>query len=117
MNLLKETNHVLKENGKSLKDVKWIGCKYFTISLKNFVACADKEYDNGLGSQKVATDLVVVGDNWWLERHEYDGSEWWEYKELPQKPSEEKQIKRVIGGIWSPLEEFEEYEGEHNERN
>lgn len=106
MNLLKETNYVLKENGKSLKDAKWIGCKYFTISLENFVACADQEYDEGLGSQKVATDVVVVGDNWWLERHEYDGSEWWEYKELPQKPSEEKQVKRVMGGTWSSLEEL-----------
>ena len=30
---------------------------------------------------EVAEDLVVVGDNWWIERHEYDGNEWWEYKE------------------------------------
>ena len=106
MNLLKETKHVLKENGKSLKDVKWIGCEHYTVSLENFVACADKEYDAGYGSQKVATDLVVVGDDWWLERHEYDGAEWWEYKELPQKPSEEKQAKRVVGGMWNSLEEL-----------
>lgn len=26
---------------------------------------------------------MVVGDDWWLERHEYDGSEWWEFKRLP----------------------------------
>ena len=106
MNLLKETKRVLKENGKSLKDVKWIGGKHFTVSLENFVVCADKEYDEGYGSQRVATDIVIVGDNWWLERHDYDGAEWWEYKELPKKPSEEKKTKRVIGGMWNTLEEL-----------
>lgn len=106
MNLLKETNHVLKENGKSLKDIKWVGCNEFTIPLENFVNCADSVYDNGYGAQEVATDLVVVGDNWWLERHEYDGSEWWEYKELPQQPSEERQVKRVIWDVWGSLKEL-----------
>ena len=106
MNLLKETKTELKMHGKSLKDIKWVGCDEFTIPLENFVACADKEYDGGFGAQEVATDIVVVGDNWWLERHEYDGSEWWEYKELPQKPSEEKQVKRVVGDLWRSLEEL-----------
>ena len=106
MNLLKETNHVLKENGKSLKDIKWVGCNEFTIPLENFVTCADNVYDNGYGAQEVAIDLVIVGDDWWMERHEYDGSEWWEYKELPQQPSEEKRVKRVIGDIWGSLKEL-----------
>lgn len=104
--MLKETEAVLRENGKSLKDIKWVGCDAFTIPFENFVACADKEYDDGFGAQEVAIDLVIVGDNWWLERHENDGSEWWEYKELPQKPSEEKQVKRVIGGMWCSIEEL-----------
>lgn len=26
----------------------------------------------------------------WLERHEYDGSEWWEYKTMPTEPFETK---------------------------
>lgn len=30
---------------------------------------------------------MIVGDDWWMERHEYDGSEWWEFKELPKKPT------------------------------
>ena len=29
---------------------------------------------------------VAVGDNWWLERAEYDGSEWWEFKTIPKEP-------------------------------
>ena len=106
MNLLQETKAVLRENGKSLKDIKWVGCDAFTIPLENFVACADKEYDNGFGAQEVATDIVVVGNNWWLERHEYDGCEWWEYKELPHKPSKGKHVERVIGDMWVSLEEM-----------
>ena len=112
MNLLKETKSELKVHGKLLKDVKWVGCDEFTIPLENFVTCADMEYDDGYGSQDVAMDLVVVGENWWLERHEYDGSEWWEYKELPQKPSEEKQVKRVLGGMWKTLEELNDGDDE-----
>lgn len=106
MNLLEETKHVLKENGKSLKDVKWVGCNEFTIPLENFVTCADNVYDNGYGAQEVATDLIIVGDDWWMERHEYDGAEWWEYKELPQRPSEEKRVRRVIGYVGGSLEEL-----------
>jgi hypothetical protein len=29
--------------------------------------------------------IIVVGKDWWLERHEYDGSEWWEFKTMPDK--------------------------------
>jgi len=44
------------------------------------------EYDSGYGATKVAKDLVIVGEDWWLERCEYNGSEWWEFKTLPVKP-------------------------------
>lgn len=32
--------------------------------------------------------LIVVGKDFWLERHEYDGSEWWEFKSIPMEPEE-----------------------------
>ena len=44
-------------------------------------------YNSGVGSREISPGLVVVGKNWWLERHEYDGSEWWEYKTKPITPS------------------------------
>jgi hypothetical protein len=31
--------------------------------------------------------LQLVGETFWIERAEYDGSEWWEYKEIPKRPS------------------------------
>jgi hypothetical protein len=43
-------------------------------------------YDDGFGGNEIPLSLVVVGDDWWLERGEYDGSEWWEFKRLPPAP-------------------------------
>lgn len=89
-NLLEETKEILKENGKSPKDVWWIGNEEFRFSWTDFVQLANKEYDGGYGSSEVYEGLKVVGEGWWLERGEYDGSEWWEYKEQPKRPKTRK---------------------------
>jgi len=83
-NLLKETLQVLKDNDLTEKDVSWVGSLDHRISWSRFKVLANKDYDNGYGGQQVCTDLLVVGKDWWLERHEYDGSEWWEFKKHPQ---------------------------------
>ena len=113
-NLLKETKAELKEHGKTFEDVTWIGCDKFQITKNDFIKCANQEYDDGYGAQEVATDLLVVGSDFWLERHEYDGSEWWEYKELPKMPHETRNIHRIIGGMWDTLEDLNE-DGEDDE--
>jgi len=102
MNLLKETEKILKQNRKSLDDIKWVGCtthdwhdwkQFDGIKTKSeFIKWADFEYDNGYGLAKEEVSLTVAGDDWWLERHGYDGSEWWEFKTLPKK-SEFKEAK------------------------
>ena len=105
-NLLYETRSVLDQHGKTLFDVVWVGCTDFQIPINQFVECANQKYDSGYGAPEVATDLLVVGSDFWLERHEYDGSEWWEYKELPKMPHETRSIHRVMGGAWDTLEEL-----------
>lgn len=85
-NLKSETLTILKKYNKSHFDIKWVGCRSFKIPIEEFWELADRMYDAGYGGQEVAEDLLVVGENWWLERHEYDGAEWWEYKELPKEP-------------------------------
>lgn len=102
-NLLKETLSELKDNGKKEKDVKWVGNLKQKTTWDNFKKIANIDYDSGYGGQEVATDLLIVGDNWWMERHEYDGSEWWEFKQLPKEPSETVELKTVVGGSWSDL--------------
>lgn len=92
MNLLQETLNDLKENGKNSADVRWVGRA--SINAKcgwdEFVKQANFEYDNGYGSAEIPGDLIVAGDDWWLERAEYDGSEWWKFKTLPVEPKVSK---------------------------
>lgn len=86
MNLLQETLDVLKENGKTPADVQWVGRA--SISAKctweDFAKQANFEYNNHSGWMEIPADLVAVGDDWWLEREEYDGDEWWEFKVIPK---------------------------------
>lgn len=88
MNLLNETLNILKENGETPADVRWVGRESANAkcSWDDFSKQADFEYNNGYGWQEIPADLVAVGDNWWLERAEYDGSEWWEFKTIPKEP-------------------------------
>ena len=95
MNLLKETLKNLMQAEKTEQDVKWVGTTTHKTTWEDFKSKADTEYDAGYGSSKVAQDLLIVGDNWWLERHEYDGSEWWEYKEIPKEPIENIELKAL----------------------
>jgi hypothetical protein len=86
VNLLQETISVLTDNGKTPSDVRWVGCGLVSAPWEEFARLADRTYDNGYGGAEVSGLLVIVGDDWWLERHEYDGSEWWEFKRLPTRP-------------------------------
>lgn len=92
MNLYKETVAELHAQGKTTEDVKWVGSNTVWFSWAEFAAIASETaYYEGFGHQEIALDLLIVGSDWWLERHEYDGSEWWAYKKLPQKP-----VKHII---------------------
>lgn len=94
-NLYEETAEILLENGKSMSDIVFVSGSGHEIPLDNFIKAAKSyDYDSGFGSEEVPLDLMVVGKDWWIERHEYDGSEWWEYKTLPQRP---KIVKKISG--------------------
>lgn len=47
---------------------------------------ASINYDNGYGGQELF-GTIVFKDGTWLERGEYDGSEWWEHRKLPTEES------------------------------
>lgn len=86
-NLLRETIETLRENGKTPDDVHWVGAGDHWATWDGFAALADGFiYDSGWGAACVNAALVVVGDDWWLERSEYDGNERWDYKHLPSRP-------------------------------
>ena len=96
-NLLQETIEVLNNHNRTLNDVICV-CdihkdwdrdrqEYIDvsgrISVEDFKKIANRKYDSGYGRAEVNENLLIIGDDFWLERREYDGSEWWEYQEFP----------------------------------
>ena len=66
-------------------DAKYINLKpYHTCSERGefYNSLRNINYDNGYGSQYVF-GFVVFTDGTWIERKEYDGSEWWGSKRCP----------------------------------
>ena len=61
---------------------------YTTEEYREFLAKLDFEYDSGYGMQEILGTVWLMEEHTWLERGEYDGSEWWEYTECPKIPDE-----------------------------
>lgn len=110
-NLLDETVEFLEKYGKTLDDVLYIQGDDFEITRKNFETVArDTNYDSGYGDQHVPKDLVLVGEGWWIERYEYDGAEWWDFKSIPARKQYMKNITNLHKGMWDTLKEMNEVE-------
>ena len=94
MNFKQETLHKLEAHQKKIEDIKFIQCSDFKVSntVNEILELMNFDYDNGYGWAVIRDDLVIVGNDWWLERHENDGSEWWEYKEQPKPLTEQLKI-------------------------
>ena len=85
MNLYDETERELRSNGKSFADINYIGTEITGIPIDTFIEIAKKtEYNGSYGAQEVAQNIMILGNGFWMTRGEYDGSEWWEYHEMPQ---------------------------------
>lgn len=98
INFLKETMEDLDRCKKDFyADVLWIGTRDGStkISHNDFLVMANFEYDNGFGGAEINTNLVLVGKDWWLERGEYDGSEWWTFKQIPELSSEPSKLESL----------------------
>lgn len=60
---------------------------YTNKQYNKFIKSLDFEYDAGYGGQELFGN-VWFEDGTWLERGEYDGSEWWDHKVIPEIPKE-----------------------------
>ena len=92
-NLLIETNKCLSEHNKSWSDVQFVKVDNYVFLPESFdkvKALMNFKYDAGYGLPEVIRGLMVLGADWWLEREEYDGSEWWSYKTRPALPENPK---------------------------
>lgn len=86
-NLYETTIYALESENKKFEDVEYV--KYFGeyyTTIEQFLEVAKNiYYDSGYGGVEINQTILIVGCNWWFERNEYDGSEWWEYKEMPSR--------------------------------
>ena len=69
------------------EEINYIDLKigFSEIEFNAFLRLIDREYDNGFGGQRLFGNVWFT-DGTWLDRGEYDGSEWWEYLKLPEIP-------------------------------
>lgn len=82
--LLEETLKVLKNSGVRPKDVQYVLTSEVWMTWEEFANAAKAVYyDSGYGWQEIDSSLKVIGTGWWLEREEYDGSEWWRFCTVP----------------------------------
>jgi len=61
-------------------------CGHTQDEYNQFLESLDFEYDSGYGLQELF-GTVWLEDGMWMERGEYDGSEWWELMRRPEIPS------------------------------
>ena len=58
----------------------------YTLEQYNqFLEDLDFHYDGGYGIQQLEGTIWMINGEW-IERDEYDGSEWWSYKKCPLIP-------------------------------
>ena len=107
MNLLEETEQYLEQITSPIIFIGSLETGH-SCTWEEFKVLADIEYNSGYGSQNISKDLVIVfSDTSILRRVEYDGSEWWEYVEVPKIPENNKKITTLCnGGMWETLEEM-----------
>ena len=117
MNALEELIKVCEKNWKSLEDIAywWVGweeenqCIFDSNSIgimKKFLQDKYPYYDNWYWWQ-VLFGEIVFKDRTWLERWEYDWSEWWEYKKCPERKlsKDEERIKEINEQVEALLKE------------
>lgn len=63
--------------------------KYNEDDLNSFLELLNFDYDDGYGCQELY-GYVWFDDGTWLDRYEYDGSEYWKYNKLENIPNKLK---------------------------
>jgi len=96
-NLLEETMKSLKEMDLTFQDILYaqLGNGYFSVEHFKLLA-AKTEYDDGFGLAIIDECLMLVGKDFYLDRREYDGSEWWQVNRMPEKPLIERQPTNLL---------------------
>jgi hypothetical protein len=114
-NLYIETMEKLRIHNKTVNDIVAIQGGEFAIDIDEFFAIAkNTNYDDDFGTVHIATDLVIIGEDWWMERVEYDGAENWAFRQRPKIRTEVHAVSSLGGDVhsWPIMREFIVKEGE-----
>lgn len=98
-NLLLETIMTLKDHGLTPNDIIWIGSSdgSETMTWEEFKEYANFYYESNPYYEQVDLTLVIVGDDWWLERFYHESlGEWWDFKTMPKIKSNPIKMKQVF---------------------
>lgn len=115
-NLLTDVVKLLKENGRTLSDIKQVRGSSFAINVDDFIRlAADCEYSKYVPHNqwskkvKVAVDLTIIGDGWWvgISRYNTDGYGHeivLDYYGMPALLTEFKKVNKLSGlSDYNPL--------------
>jgi hypothetical protein len=79
---------VLNFYKKSENDILWVGTENgdYAMLWSDFAPIAKEItfWRVSEGAPEIDKDLVVVGEDWWLERRYDQYTEWWEFKAAPK---------------------------------
>ena len=67
---------------------------YTQDEYNEFLAGINKTYNNGYGGQEL-DGMIWYEDGTWTTREEFDGSEWWQYREIPTIPDFLNRVDKV----------------------
>ena len=95
-NFCTETTDKLAYYGYKVEDISWIGNRSIEIPIHEFFdAARHTDYNSGYGSAAMPVDLLIVmKDGSYFERGEYDGSEWWRYIPIIERPRTKSHLKQ-----------------------
>lgn len=95
INFGEETISKLVDYNYTINDIDWIGNRSMEIPVHEFFdAARNTMYDAGYGGASMPLDLLIVmKDGSYFERGEYDGSEWWRYVPIIERPSVHAHLK------------------------
>ena len=99
MNLREETISAIKRAGQTPDSIVFVGSAdgEYACSWPEFLELANRDYDAGFGAQEVAFDLVIAfSDGMVMRRHEYDGSEGWDWATPVKAATTPKRIRSLF---------------------
>lgn len=108
--LLQATLKILCDNSKTPDDVLWVGTiagfldKSHRFTWEEFASKANFVYHFGYGQIEILHNLIIVGKDFWLDRCDWDGSEWWEFNQIPSNPEltlieREGGYEKIVDGV------------------